>query len=132
MAEENLNTVPTLTKQEDFERFPSNFSNPIYTQEKMNDFNIQFGDLADATLAQALENRVVRDVIRKNNLDPNDLSVATLRDGTAPILNTFNFRNTKTGELYQVLNLPQKQKQTFLKTKVIFLNTLPEVLLERK
>jgi hypothetical protein len=117
MAEENLNTVPTLTKQEDFERFPSNFANPIYTQEKMNNFNIQFGDLADATLAQALENRVVRDVIRKNNLDPNDLSVATLRDGTAPILNTFNFRNTKTGEIVSGSQLTPEAKANIFKNE---------------
>ena len=117
MAEENLNTVPTLTKQEDFERFPSNFSNPIYTQEKMDNFNIQFGDLADATLAQALENRVVRDVIRKNNLDPNDLSVATLRDGTAPILNTFNFRNTRTGDIVSGSQLTPEAKANIFKNE---------------
>jgi hypothetical protein len=94
------NTVNSPQKQKDFTSFPTGFSPPVYNQKSMQKFNRLFGRLQDATLSEALANRVVRDVITKNNLDPNDLSVSSLMDGTAPLLNTFNFRNKETGEVF--------------------------------
>jgi len=92
--------VNSPQKQEDFTSFPTGFNPPIYNQKNMEDFDRLFGSLKDATLSQALAHRVVRDVITKNNLDPNDVSVSSLMDGTSPLLNTFNFRNKETGEVF--------------------------------
>ena len=77
-------------------RFPESFSPPVYNQERMNNFNETFGNLADATLDEALAAKVIRDVIRKNNLTEEDISIESLRNGTAPILDTFTFQNKKT------------------------------------
>ena len=107
---DTFNTVETPQKQEDFTSFPADFNAPVYTQERMNFFDRTFGNLADATLDQALAHRVVRDVIRNNNLTEDDISIQTLMDGTAPILNNFNFRNTKTGEIFTGADLTAEQK----------------------
>ena len=81
---------------DDFNSFPESFSPPVYNQERMNNFNETFGNLADATLDEALAAKVIRDVIRKNNLTEDDISIESLRNGTAPILDTFTFQNKRT------------------------------------
>ena len=104
------NTVNSPQKQEDFTSFPTGFNPPIYNQKNMENFDKLFGSLKDATLSQALAHRVVRDVVTKNNLDPNDISVSSLMDGTAPLLNTFNFRNKETGEVFLGSELSAEDK----------------------
>ena len=107
--------------QEDFNSFPESFSPPVYNQERMNNFNEIYGNLADATLDEALATKVIRDVIRKNNLTEEDISIESLRNGTAPILDTFTFQNKRTKELFPGTELsPEQRAKVFSSNNDIF------------
>ena len=110
MANEVRRSVNSEQVEEDFVGFPSTFSAPVYTQDAMNYFDKMYGNLKDATLSEALAYRVVRDVIMKNNLSEEDISVETLLNGTAPLLNTFNFRDRKTKEVFSGADLTINEK----------------------
>ena len=106
---------------DDFNSFPESFSPPVYNQERMNNFNETFGNLADATLDEALAAKVIRDVIRKNNLTEDDISIESLRNGTAPILDTFTFQNKRTKELFPGTELsPEQRAKVFSSNNDIF------------
>ena len=80
--------------------FGETFQTPVYNQDNMKLF-YKTGNRRgnNFTLQEFLAHRVVRDILRKNpELTEEDISVDSLVDGTAPILNNFNFITDKSSK----------------------------------
>ncbi len=72
--------------------FGETFQTPVYNQDNMKLF-YETGNRRgnNFTMQEFLAHRVVRDILRKNSdLTEEDITVDSLVDGTAPILNNFN------------------------------------------
>ena len=80
--------------------FGETFQTPVYNQDNMKLF-YETGNRRgnNFTMQEFLAHRVVRDILRKNpELTEEDISVDSLVDGTAPILNNFNFITDKSSK----------------------------------
>ena len=122
MAEETLEIVPAegvgpkkagpSLREADKIVFPETFNLPVYDQDRMNRFLEVFGDRNnDFTVEEGLSGRVIRDILKQNpDISPEDISEKGLLDGTAPILNQFNFKNLDNDEFVSGADLPPEQK----------------------
>ena len=92
--------------------FPETFKNPVYDQARMDRFLEVYGNRKnDFTVEEGLATRVIRDILKQNpNLTPEDISIESLLDGTAPILNQFNFKNVDNDDFVSGADLTPEDK----------------------
>jgi len=101
--------------------FPETFKNPVYDQARMDRFLEVYGNRKnDFTIDEGLAARVIRDILKQNpSLGPEDISLPSLLDGTAPILNQFNFKNVDNDDFVSGAELTPEDK-AFGNVKKVF------------